>query len=202
MTTVEAPIPEFLRPMFEGTTLAEGPATLVALAPDGTILWVNAAWREFARANDGDDVLRRFGPGQSYFAGAGGPLRSFYEGVVQNALLTGEPFEQDYECSSAEVFRIYHLRVLPFGVDGLLLEHSLVVERPHEQEDHDAVEPCYRNASGMIVQCANCRRVRRAEGDAWDWVRPWVSDLPTNTSHGICSACMGYYWPVQVRRSP
>lgn len=190
-------VPEFLRDMVEEKALAEGPSTLVALGPTGTILWVNAAWHEFARANGGEELLTRFRPGLSYFGGIAPPLRSFYEDALQNAIVTGEPFEHEYECSSPEVFRLHHLRALPFGTAGLLVEHSLVVERPHEPEHEHAAR--YLNAQGFIRQCSNCRRVQRTSGDGWDWVRPWAAATPTNASHGICSSCIGYYWGPKLR---
>ncbi|HSO36939.1 MAG TPA: hypothetical protein VLT33_30655 [Labilithrix sp.] len=171
----------------------------MALGPNGTILWVNEGWREFARANGGPDIATKFGPGTSYFDPIAPPLRSFYEDALQNALLTGEPFEQDYECSSPDTFRLHHLRALPFGTQGLLLEHSLLVEHPAEHPDAPAITARYTNEHGQILQCANCRRARRVEGGSWDWVRPWVRETPGNASHGICSACMDYYWGARLR---
>jgi hypothetical protein len=192
-------IPSFLRAMFKGTSLAAATSTLVAIEPSGTILWTNAAWRDFARANGGDDVLTRFGVGRSYFDGIAPPLRSFYEGVVQNALLTGEPFEQEYECSSPDTFRALHLRVLPFGADGALLEHSVVVEHAHEGSASEPLEALYRDEHGMMLQCSNCRRVRRLEPQSWDWVREWVVAPAQLTSHGICKTCIVYYWGTRLR---
>jgi hypothetical protein len=187
-------IPPFLRATFAGASLAADPSTLVALAPNGTILWVNAAWREFARANDGEDALAKFGPGTSYFDGIALPLRSFYEGVMANALVTGEPFEQDYECSSPDHFRTLRLRLLPFGSDGVLLEHSVLVERAHDGPASEALETLYRDQNGIMLQCSNCRRVRHNDSGAWNWVREWVRDPAPSTSHGICKTCIVYYW--------
>jgi hypothetical protein len=172
---------------------------LVALDSRGTILWVNEAWRQRARAYGEEDLLDRFGPGASYFEGISEPLRSFYASVLQNARLTGEPFEQEYECSSAEMFRINHLRILPFGAEGFLLVHSGVVERPQQQDEAAAVERTYRNDDGLIVQCSNCRRVRRRDSAVWDWVRAWAATSPLDTSHGICKPCIGYYWGARLR---
>ncbi len=199
-TTEEGPeLPTFLRERFDVTELVESPSTLVALAPTGTILWVNAAWSKFAWENGGTEILTKFGPGASYFDGLSPQLRGFYEEVVQRALQTGEPFIQDYECSSPEKYRIYRLRALPIGTDGLLLEHSLVVERPHEDMSAAAIDARYKNAEGLIVQCANCRRVRRVDEGGWDCVRPWDTAIPPNASHSICAACVGYYWGLRLR---
>jgi hypothetical protein len=192
-------VPEFLGAAYKGTPLDDAPSVLVALDSKGTILWVNKAWRQRARAYGEAAFLQRFGPGHSYFEGISEPLRSFYSSVLQNALLTGEPFEQEYECSSPDTFRMNHLRVLPFGADGFLLVHSIVVERPHEREEAAAVERAYRNEDGLIVQCSNCRRVRRRDTAVWDWVRAWARASPPHTSHGICKPCIGYYWGARLR---
>lgn len=190
-TVTETPLPEFLR-TFESHVLAENASILVAVDPIGHILWVNRAWHDVARRHG---ISPRFGPGSSYFDGIAPPLRDFFEERSKNALLTGQPFEQIYECSSDDTFRIYRLRVLPFGSEGLLFEHSLVVESPHHNGDIADERP-YLGAHGIIVQCSNCKRVRReeAEGAAWDWVRPWGALSPPNTSHGLCPVCVGYYW--------
>lgn len=199
-------VPRFLRAAFEGDSLVElveSTSTLVALDPAGCILWVNRAWSQFARANDGEPVLSRFGPGTSYFDGIAGPLRGFYEGALQNALVTGEPFDQDYECSSPDVLRLHHLRALPFGDEGLLLEHSVKVERPHAAgEALPGAGADHVDAHGLIHQCSNCRRVRRvrrADGRAWDWIPALVALPPANASHCICATCVGYYWGTPQR---
>jgi hypothetical protein len=194
-----AAVPQFLDAAYQGTPLEDAPSMLVALDPAGTILWMNEAWRKRARAYGEPDILERFGPGSSYFEGISEPLRSFYGSVLQNARLTGEPFEHEYECSSAETFRINHLRVLPFGTEGFLLVHSGVVERPQAHEEAEAVERTYRNGDDLIVQCSNCRRVRRRESVVWDWVRAWAERSPPGTSHGICKPCIGYYWGARLR---
>lgn len=52
----------------------------------------------------------------------------------------------------------------------------------------------YGDANGLVAQCSNCRKVRRADHSAWDWVPDWVKQSPGRTTHGICEVCVGFYW--------
>jgi hypothetical protein len=66
---------------------------------------------------------------------------------------------------------------------------------PHPVEQSDEVRvPDYLGPAGFILQCSNCRRVRRHGTRAWDWVPALVATTATNVSHGICHACVGFYW--------
>ena len=185
-------LPAFLS-AFDLEALDRGHTTVVGLDQDLTIVWFNTAWERFAKDNDAADVLVRFGRGASYVGAIAGPLRGFYEAALSSALVTGKVFEQEYECSSPDTFRAYRMRALPVDGLGLLLEHSLLIDRPHEGSSMEAVEASYRQPSGLIVQCSNCRRVRRADGLTWDWIRPWVKSPPANTSHGMCTSCVSFY---------
>jgi hypothetical protein len=182
-------------------TLARDASSLIALDANYAIQWVNPGWERFARENGGTALLPRFGIGTSYLSGIGGPLRDYYRSAFDNALLTAEPIELDYECSSADVYRRFHMIALPLDREGLLVAHSGIVERPHDREGHEALERVYRFPAGMIVQCANCRRVRRNDGSCWDWVPSWVTVVPETTSFGICAPCRGYYWGAPKKRA-
>jgi hypothetical protein len=193
-----AAFPTFLA-NFDADALARDASTIVALDPAGIMLWMNDAWTRFARENGGDAVLARFGVGACYFDGIGPILRGYYEGAFANALLTSEPFVQEYECSSGEIFRLFFLRVLPIDARGFLVEHSLRVAQPHDRPPCEAIEARYRNARGFLVQCSNCRRMRRADGRTWEWVPAWAEHATPDTSHGLCHACAGFYWGEHPR---
>ena len=187
-------IPPFLAEGFDVKALESDESTLIALDTECIVLWTNPAWARFAVSNGGADVLNRFGAGTSYLLGVSEALRGFYKAAFGNALETGAPFEQDYECSSPEAFRMFHLRALPFEGKGLLLEHSLIDVRPHQQIAFEPHSRAYARANGTILQCSNCRRVRRPLAAAWDWIPSWVRHPPSNVSHGLCSLCLGFYW--------
>jgi hypothetical protein len=196
-------LPSSFTSLFDSKVLHAEQSTLVALDPSGNILWTNDAWHEFARANGGGDCTERFGLGACYFDGIKGELRAYYETAFGDALRTGKVFEQDYECSSPELERQHHLRALPIIGDGLLVEHSVVRVVPHDREAAQGVESHYLDASGLILQCSNCRRVRRTESRHWDWIPTWVSASPPHTSHGLCDVCFGFYCvPLLKSRRP
>jgi len=193
------PFPAFLATIFPQADLERAEASIAVIGPSGDILWVNPYWRQFAEENGGE--AWRDGRG-SYLDGIAPPLRDFFRTVFANVLLTGEAYEQDYECSSPEKARHYRLRILPIGTHALVLEHSLVDIRPHDTERVAGAAADYTTPGGIIVQCSNCRRVRRPGTRAWDWVPPLVANLHPKISHGICPSCVGYYWATPRTRRP
>jgi len=188
--------PSFLRSAFDLRTLDSDPATFAALDPSGTILWTNRAWRAFAADNGGDEALRAGAVGTSYVGAIGAEVGPFYARAFAEALASGRPFTQEYACPSAELYRRFRLRALPIGGEGLLVEHRLLVERPHEGPAAEAVDARYRNEHGFLVQCAECRCVRRRDWSTWDFVPSWVARPPGEASHTICPVCAGFYFGV------
>jgi PAS domain-containing protein len=190
--------PPFLAAAFDADELEQLASSIAVIDMPGSILWVNPAWERFARENGA--VVRIDGHG-AYLNAISDPLRSFYRSAFANALVTGDPFEQDYECSSPEKRRLFHLRALPIEGHALLVEHSLLVEEAHGDAAHAAAEADYLTDKGLILQCSNCRRVRRATASAWDRVPAWVAKSHPRTSHVICPSCVAFYWGPW-RRTP
>jgi hypothetical protein len=190
---MDAPFPEFLA-AFDRAALERQRGAVVALDPELVMVWANPAWARFADDNGAPDLTRRFPLGASYLDGIGEALRWFYDRSFRSTLTTKQPFEQDYECSSPEIERRFRLRALPIDGRGLLVEHTLVVERPHDPPSIVLEGVSYRDDDGLCHQCSNCRRVRRSDDSAWDWIPAWVATSPESTSHGICPPCLGYYW--------
>ncbi|MGA7123905.1 MAG: hypothetical protein WBY94_27630 [Polyangiaceae bacterium] len=188
---------DFVGRWFNVEALESCDFTIVAIDRACRIRWVNPAWHRFAVANGAPDVQQRYGNGSFYLQGVTPPLRSFFETGFAVALARREIFEQIYECSSPQIFRQFFLRALPLGSEGLLLEHSRVVEHPHCGVPSDLPPASYARTDGTILQCSNCRRVRRAEGASWDWVPAWTKAPPPYTSHGLCAACSAFYWGVK-----
>jgi PAS domain-containing protein len=191
------PFPSFLEPAFSTDALEQPDTTIAVIDRDARILWVNPAWDRFARDNGASENLDAL---ESYLDGISPPLRDFYRDVFDRALLTGNIFEHDYECSSPDKLRRFRLRVLPVEARGLVLEHSLLVEGPHTATAEPAIEARFLNPDGTILQCSNCRRVRAPDTSAWAWVPTWVAHAPPMTSHGICPSCVGFYWGMWCAR--
>lgn len=169
--------------------------TCGVFADDGVIGYVNRAWLEFGRANGAQTVS---GPGIRLLDAITEPLRGFYAEQFARVLADGQPWEQDYECSSATLHREYRLLVVAIaGGAGLLITHALRVEVPHRHEALPFVQAQYQAANGLITLCSYCRRVRQAASPAparWDWVPALVAHATPNVSHGICERCAAYYF--------
>lgn len=178
---------------FDLDALDREEGVVVLLDREGVIVWHNAAWLRFALENEGFAIAQHFSVGSRYLDGVSGPLRVYFAAMFSDVMVTQEPFEQDYECSSPLLFRRHHLRVLPIADQGLLVEHTPRVVHAHGAPELESDEREYRDSRGLVVQCSNCRRVHRV-GDGWHWVGPWVSRPPANTSHGLCPACAGHYF--------
>ena len=177
--------------------LARSPDVICGVLADGlTIGYANAAWFEFGRRNG---ATRVWGPGDRLLDAISDPIQGFYAEKLGRVLADRQPWEHDYECSSAEVHREFRLRALVLGESaGLLLVHALRVERPHADPGHPLVASLYRSDAGLITQCAYCRRVRRVATQSWDWVPPLVAQPADNLSHGLCEACSAYYFGPNV----
>lgn len=177
---------------------AEG-GSVIGLWPDGRIALVNDAWGRFAAENDGGAVTQRWPLGSELLSGISGVLREYYSRAFERVRATRMPWEQTYQCHAPNVPREFRLRVLPLQERALLLVHSPVVDFqgiPLEAPPSNDVVSSYIGPGGMVRQCSNCRRTqRRGSGEAWDWVRAYVSHPPGNVTHGICRTCIRHYYP-------
>jgi hypothetical protein len=171
------------------------PGSVVGLWPDGSIAFLNGAWRRFAEQNGGAEVLRRWPIGSDLLRGITGPLRDYYARAFAQVREEQKPWEQSYDCYTPTQHSQFHLRVLPLDQRGMLLIHSSRLDAPMPIENEPAsgtksLLSEYVGASGLIRQCSNCRRSQRAQVDRWDWVRAFVEDPPPNVTHGICPVCL------------
>lgn len=163
------------------------------------LVHVNEGWRRFARANGAPELAAGFDSSRPVTDVCGEPLRTLYRAGFQRVQTTGAAWSQLYECSSISRYRRLNMRVdMTPQRDGFVVVHSLVVDAPLERESvHTDNMNDYTSSSGVIVQCANCRRVRRTHGDAWDWLPELLTTRPPNVSHGICASCDVLYYSVE-----
>lgn len=174
--------------------------TAYALRPDWTIGYHNDGWDRFASEHGVQDPTRVWDPHRPAVEAIPEPLRSFYVALFTEALDSGREQSHTYECSSSDRFRRCRLRVLPLGRAGVLVLHHLIEDRAMERAPEAPDQRTYRDEHGMIVQCAQCRMVRRADGSAWDWVPDWVASAARDTSHGLCPVCFAHYYPELAER--
>ncbi len=179
------------------------PGAVYALDAQLRLVFVNEGWRRFAAENGGEPAIgERWPLGRSILDALPGRLLAFYRDAYLRCLERGEPWEHDYECSSADRHRLFHQTVRPLsGGDGLLVVNALRVEEPHAAP---GAEPAadgipYADRHGIVHQCCHCRRIRAHDDpDRWDWVPRWVAAPPARTSHGLCKVCLDHYYPGVV----
>ena len=170
------------------------------LGPSLRIIYCNKAWDEFASLNGGIGLERNVILGTSILDVVPSPLRAFYEDAFAQVRQQLKPWEHDFECSSPDTFRLFHMRVLPLPNSNSIVENSLQVEKPHgpERPAMSADRTSYVNENGILAMCCHCRRTRRINAGAvsvWDWVPAFLTDPPGRVSHGLCRTCRAYYYP-------
>ncbi|MFO0619349.1 MAG: hypothetical protein U0414_42565 [Polyangiaceae bacterium] len=179
---------------FDRAALDEDPSTVIGVAPDLSIAYLNPAYWAFARANGARWGTGEWGIGASLMAAVPPVLSGFYTDLFERARGTRQIVEHEYACASPDRERRFRLRVMPCEGEELLVVHSLVHEAPHGTEGASVLEAHY-GRNGVVTQCSHCRRVRRNTPPyAWDWVPALVENPPANVSHGLCPPCVAYHY--------
>lgn len=161
------------------------------------ISYCNPAWDEFALANGGEDVVAARVLATDLMGVIPEPLRDFYSEVFQRCRQRYLAFDFDYECSSAQLYRLLHMNILPLKRSGgLAFVNSIRVEHIHGAErPASAAADIYLSAHGMITMCCHCRRTQRQDAsDVWDWVPVFVQTRQWDVTHGICPVCRSYFY--------
>jgi hypothetical protein len=190
-----------LEPILEGhipvEALEHDSAIVYTIDQGFRLAYCNQAWDDFALQNGGAHLVREKQVGLPVLGHFSGPLRRFYRDIFARVFADRQPWEHSYECSSAEVYRRFQMRILPLRTPAsLLVVNSLEVEMAHERDACEPSPDLYRTAEGLVVMCSHCRRTRRNSGpETWDWVPAYVAAPPAQTSHGICHICLNYYYP-------
>lgn len=177
--------------LLQGLSASED--SVYALSRDLRLVQTNDGWRRFARENGGDEVLAHWSSGASIMDAIPSSLCAFYSEAFRRAFATGERWEHDYECSSADVYRQYRMVVYPFEGLFLVVVNALLIAAPHTREPCSPDRSLYM-VDGIIGMCSHCRRVRNPKSMRWDWVPDFVRRPPANLSHGLCEPCLGFYY--------
>ncbi len=176
---------------------------IYGLWPDFKLAYLNPAWFCFARENGGEPrISAEWGLGKSVLTRMPPQLKKVFKANLKECLRSGKPWNHEYECSSATIYRKYHQIVYPLAKqEGLLIVNSLLVERPHDPKERPprtADRSLYVDEKGFVCQCAYCRRVKNfKEVNRWDWVPEWVKRFPEATSHSYCPTCFAHYFPAK-----
>ncbi|TVP44075.1 MAG: hypothetical protein EA350_12315 [Gemmatimonadales bacterium] len=163
------------------------------------LIYCNPAWDQFAIRNNGDGLQWNRPRGSGLLEAIATPLRPFYEEGFRKVRETGETWEHNFECSSSELYRVYHMQVRPLeATGGFIVINSLLVETPHgeDREAMPGVADLYLGQEDIVTMCSHCRRTRTSDGSQrWDWVPRYLEAPPERVSHGLCTSCVGYFYP-------
>lgn len=185
------------RPTVSSNLLDASPDVICVLDAGLRIVYCNAAWDRFAADNAGTACHSSAVIGKPMLDFIPEPLARFFRTAFEVVIASGQPFEFDYECSSALTFRMFRMRILPMlGAGEFMVVHSLRIERPHDRAAVSPDDVRFRGSNGLVVMCCHCRRTRRgAEPALWDWVPDYVAKPPARVSTGICPSCYLYFCP-------
>ncbi|HTV77078.1 MAG TPA: hypothetical protein VMF03_02400 [Steroidobacteraceae bacterium] len=189
---------------FDLTALDRHASSVLAVDRALSIGYLNDGWFRFAAENGGEPAIaEHWGLGSSLWSAIPAPLQGYFANLFARAFALNpetelHPLLHHYECSSPERHRHCTLGIYSLKKgEGLLLVHSVRVERPWSSEERETVPGHgYTNQSGLTLQCSNCRRVRFDQDDRqWHYVPDWIRTSPPKTSHGLCPVCLDYYYP-------
>ena len=168
------------------------------------IVYVNQAWNDFARANDGSGATSEHVIGKLFLHFVkGAKLRQLYADLFATAQTTGLVWPFDFECSSPTQRRLHRMEVYPLAAGGFAVTYADVQSEAQSPsgstpDSHKYLDP----RSNLISMCSNCRKTRRRKPpEVWDWVPDHLTDpFRMRTSHGICRACWSFYYPQVYAR--
>jgi hypothetical protein len=182
-------------------SVESSPHACFALTESLYICYCNSAWDRFALENGGGaEVLAASVLHKPFLQFVTDELRENLKNIFQRVRTLGRMQSQDYECSSAQVFRLYRMQVYPLKSGcGFVVNNSLLVVHPHTRAVCESDDAIYRCKLGLIHMCANCRRTRRnGDPEIWDWVPAYVERPARDTTHTVCPFCREYYYSAYL----
>jgi hypothetical protein len=173
---------------------AESSPLIYRIDAANRIVWVNAAWSEFACANHGESVMPTQILGQDLLASfADGTVRELYASMIRH-VRSGKAVRFDYRCDAPDRRRTFTMEIRP-RTDG---EVEFVSALRHETARAPVVllQPGVpRDKERFIRLCSWCQSVAMPEGH-WLAVEEAVAALRLleeavlpRITHGMCPAC-------------
>jgi hypothetical protein len=179
-------------------TLESSDAVIYATDPDLRIVYANAAWDRFAANNKAAGLVREKLERKPILDSIAGPLREQYGAQFEAALSTGKSVEHLLDCPSSRVSRQIHMRILPLRNGGLLFINSLIAEEPIVCGSNASLD-LYLDGNALFTMCSHCRRTRRVDNGAWEWVPELIEHPSEHVSHGLCQVCLQYHYLSRKR---
>ncbi len=131
---------------------------------EDVIVDIGGDWDEFARKNDGGQVLKTHVLGTKLYQHIKGETCRTYVWTMLDAVRKLErEIVRSYRCDSPTCKRFMTMRVTPEPRNGLLLEHQLVSTQAFERPLRFAFAS--EGARGKLTRCSMCNRLNI--GGAW-----------------------------------
>lgn len=114
---------------------------IAVLDPSGHIVFVNQAWKDFAKSNGYTD--KNYGLGQNYYAHLSEPeIKEGMQSVLQNKI---PYYAYEYPCHSPTQSRWFWLYVTPLHntqkqIIGIVTSHINITARKHAEQQVDALQ--------------------------------------------------------------
>jgi len=181
------------------TDLQADRSIICILDTDSRIVFCNWSWDRFAYRNGGLALSHLYVVGTSVLDITPASLKPFYQTAYAHVRQTLRPWEHDFECSSAEQYRSFRMRILSIARSYLLVENSLRVERPHThaggpQPDSDL----FVDTDGSLLMCPHCRRTRHTRiigSPEWVWIPEYLTFPPGRVADELCGTCLRFFYP-------
>lgn len=160
----------------------------------------NDAWIQFANENGGKSVLEKF-PLKSVITDAfSDEVKIFYCRAYIQVEREHVRFEHDYECSSADMYRLFHQTVYPIrDTDFMVISNHLVVASS-DTPFAAGFDQRHINAHGSVIQCGHCRKIQdQSTPNKWDWVPELIRNPIPIISHTFCPLCLNYYYATFLK---
>lgn len=154
------------------------------------IVYINAAWREFAQRNGAPDLPGRVSGTSLWDHLSGGTVREVSKGLVASVRCSGNSLKLPFRCDAPDTRRFLEMELTPLG-NGEVEFRSRVIRT--EQRPPVPV-PLEAEGTPLFLVCAWCMRFRCE--DDWCEVEEAVQTLGVfnesqlKVSHGICEACL------------
>lgn len=145
--------------------------------------------------NGAPDLVVIPSSGESAAGGCRIPPDTAFVARFQRLLQRNEAWFHSYAQPSTAAERRFNLHARPTAAgDGLLVVHSLAIEKLAGDEGLADSGAHYIDSRGLIVQCSACTRVRSPSDFGWVWAPDLVSGDRQNVSHGMCPTCEFQYY--------
>lgn len=169
---------------------------LCGLHDDFTIGYLNSAWTRFADENGASDLHVQYGLGSNWWRCVPAVLEPFLRDAFARARAEPGVWEHSYSCPSAEFERQWRMRILVLPRGGYLLDYQLLSSHLHDEPVCGLDARDYLDEREMFVQCAHCRRMKRAKPpERWDWMPQHVTSPQAATTHSLCELCLAVFYP-------